>query len=101
MKKLLFVTVVSCVMVAVAYAQAPQAPPDVGFLQGAIVALQQQRNEALDKAAEALARLSGVQRQLSETQAELAQLKASMSAPAPTRSPASPLAPPNTNEAPK
>jgi hypothetical protein len=59
---------------AVGLAQAPG--PDPQFVQNALVALQQQRNRALDEAAQAQAQLAVTQSQLASTKKELDDLKA-------------------------
>jgi septal ring factor EnvC (AmiA/AmiB activator) len=50
-------------------------PPDPKVIQGAISALQQQRNSALDTLAGTQAQLSAVQEELAKVRAELAEEK--------------------------
>lgn len=64
-------------MTTMALAQASPPPPaDPALVQGALSALQAQRNRALDEAASAEAQLSHAQAQLAELQKQLDALKA-------------------------
>jgi hypothetical protein len=59
-----------------AHAQPAPSGPDPQFVQNALAALQQQRNNALDQAAQAQAQLAVAQSQLASTKKELDALKA-------------------------
>lgn len=58
-----------------AYAQTPPQQPDPAFMQRAIVALQTQRNNALDAQLVAEARLQGVTDELAKANAKLKELE--------------------------
>ena len=79
-KFLLPITVASFISGGTAFAQmppgVPSPAPDPAFVQNAILALQQQRNSALDQVAQAQAQLALTQSQLASAQKELAALKA-------------------------
>jgi hypothetical protein len=61
---------------ALAQPAAPVPGPDPQFVQNALAALQQQRNSALDQAAQAQAQLAMAQGQLASMKKELDDLKA-------------------------
>lgn len=71
-----------------ASAQQPPQAPDPAFMQKAMAALQQQRNEALDRAAGAEARLAVMADELQKAKIDLAQLKAKYEPPKAAEPPA-------------
>jgi hypothetical protein len=62
-------------MTASAHAQQPQLPPDPGFMQKAINALQQQRNDALDRQAGSEAKASQLAEENAKLKAEMEELR--------------------------
>lgn len=62
-------------LVSSAFAQQPQQPPDPAFMQKAIGAMQQQRNQAYDQAAIAEARAAQLADEVAKLKAELDELK--------------------------
>lgn len=70
--------------------QPPQIEPDAAFMKKAIAALQSQRNEALDRAVGAEARLAVTAEELQKVQIELRQLKMKSEAPKAADPPAQP-----------
>lgn len=73
-KSSLVVFAMLCCSLELAHAQQEQQRPDPAFLQRAIVALQAQRNQAMDAAATEAARASGLAEELAKTQALMKQL---------------------------
>jgi hypothetical protein len=65
---------VALLMTTSAFAQ-PQLPPDPAFLQKAITALQQQRNDALDRQAGSEAKASQLAEENAKLKAENEELK--------------------------
>ena len=68
--------VIALLLLAVpARAQQPQMPPDPAFMQKAITALQQQRNDALDRQAGSEAKASQLAEENAKLKAENEELK--------------------------
>jgi hypothetical protein len=62
------------IITGTAFAQAPTQPLTYEQLQAAAVALQTQRDEALNKEIQLQIQIAGLQKQLSEAQAKVAEL---------------------------
>lgn len=78
-------------LIGAAHAQQPPSPPpDPAFMQKAMAALQQQRNEAMDRVAGAEARLAVTAEELQKAQIELRQLKMKYEPSKPPEPPADP-----------
>jgi hypothetical protein len=68
--------VIALLLLAVpAHAQQPQLPPDPAFMQKAITALQQQRNDALDRQAGSEAKAAQLAEENAKLKAENEELK--------------------------
>jgi phage shock protein A len=77
-----------------ATAQQPQQPPDPAFLQKALSAMQQQRNQAMDSVAVMQAQAEQAREELAKAQERIKQLEAKPADAPPPVAPHSPPTPP-------